>query len=95
MEGGVFLFQGAPFVRDFEYRVEKAQVGVSADFRFANDTVAFVEVEGRIDTSLSAAYFEPTPFSQWQIAVPDTSIDLTNVERIVVEFAGSAIARVA
>ena len=92
--GGVFLFRGPPSCATSSTGWRRRSRGVGR-LSAANDTAGFVEVDGRIDTNLSAAYFEPTPFSQWQIAVPDTSIDLTNVECIVMELAGWRFPRVA
>ena len=40
-----------------------------------------------------ASYFEPTPFTSWTIAVEDPAVTLTAISKIVLEFAGTAIAR--
>ncbi len=83
-------FTSKPLVRDFRYRVSKQQVG-SPSWRFPDGTYGYIEVDGVVDNEVSYAYFQPTPFAQWQITVTGNGVDLSSVTRLVMQFAGSVI----
>lgn len=93
-QGTPYQFTAQPLVRGFKYRVSAANEG-SYDRILANGAYAYIEIDGAVDQEVSYAYFEPTPFSEWQIKLGQSTagLDLSGVTRIVMEFAGSAIFR--
>jgi hypothetical protein len=51
-------------------------------------------VDGAVADEEKYAYFQPTPFSEWVISLPqqyNPNIDLTGLTKITLEFAGSVI----
>lgn len=93
-QGTPYQFTAQPLTRGFKYRVSKTNEG-SYDRIMANGAYAYIEIDGAVDQEVSYAYFEPTPFSEWQIKLNKSTaaLDLSGVTRIVMEFAGSAIFR--
>lgn len=91
-QGTPYQFTAQPLQRGFKYRVSAQNEG-NYDHIFANGTYGYIEIDGAVDQEVSYAYFEPTPFSEWQIKVANAGagLDLSGVTRIVMEFAGSAI----
>ena len=89
--GTPYQFTAQPLQRGFKYRVSAQNEG-NYDHIFANGTYGYIEIDGAVDQEVSYAYFEPTPFSEWQIKVANAGagLDLSGVTRIVMEFAGSA-----
>jgi len=52
-------------------------------------------VDGKVDDREKYLYFQPTPFTQWTIKVPEElnpGIDLSTLRSLKIEFCGSAIA---
>lgn len=90
-----FQFVAAPLLRDFRYRISATDES-NADRRFEDGTFGYVEVDGEIDRRLTFAYFEPTPYSEWQITVRTSAqdLDLSDVTSIIMEFSGSCILKV-
>lgn len=74
--GQTFSFNAAPMQRSFRY-----QGPMAAD--------SSIQLDGSVEVETRYCLFQPTPFSQWQIAVDD--VDLSGLTGIVLEFAGSAI----
>jgi hypothetical protein len=93
-QGTPYQFTAQPLTRGFKYRVSAINQG-SYDRILANGAYAYIEIDGAVDQEVSYAYFEPTPFSEWQIRLANAGagLDLSGVTRIVMEFAGSAIYR--
>ena len=89
-QGTPYQFTAQPLQRGFKYRVSAQNEG-NYDHIFANGTYGYIEIDGAVDQEVSYAYFEPTPFSEWQIKVANAGagLDLSGVTRIVMEFAGS------
>lgn len=51
-------------------------------------------VDGSVADEEKYLYFQPTPFTEWQISLPNkfnSNIDVSNLTKIVLEFAGSVI----
>ncbi|HEX4369128.1 MAG TPA: hypothetical protein VH023_20000 [Rhodopila sp.] len=92
LRGTPYQFTAQPLQRGFKYRVSAKDEG-SYDRIFANGSYGYIELDGAVDQEVSYAYFEPTPFSAWQIRLASggAGLDLSGVTRIVMEFAGSAI----
>lgn len=87
-----YQFTSKPLVRDFEYRVATTKSG-TPDWRFEDGTFGYIEVDGAVDSEVSYAYFQPTPFAEWDISLARTpGIDLSAVTKITMQFAGSVIA---
>jgi len=87
-----YQFTSKPLIRDFEYRVSSKSAG-SPDWVFDDGTFGYVEVDGTVDNEVSYAYFQPTPFAEWNISLTRTpAIDLSGVTKITMQFAGSVIA---
>jgi len=93
-QGAPYQFTAQPLTRGFKYRVSATNEG-SYDRILSNGAYAYIEIDGAVDQEVSYAYFEPTPFSEWQIKLSTSTakLDLSGVTRIVMEFAGSAIFR--
>ncbi|MDQ2837090.1 MAG: hypothetical protein M3Y42_00760 [Actinomycetota bacterium] len=90
-DGKNYQFTSKPLTRDFEYRVTDKRDG-TPDWRFENGTYGYVEVDGVVDTEVSYAYFQPTPFAEWSISLVKTpGVDLSGVTRLTMQFAGSVI----
>jgi hypothetical protein len=77
LHGTNLTFSAAPVKRSFSY-----QGPIQTD--------SSIQVDGSIARKERDFIFEPTPFTQWQISVPD-GIDLREMTAIVLEFIGSAI----
>lgn len=93
-QGQNYQFTAAPLQRVFQYRVNSIREPRDPDWQFSNGEYGYVEVDGQVVDELQYAYFEPTPFSNWEISLPglqNPSIDLSGVTQIVMEFAGSVI----
>jgi hypothetical protein len=100
---GVDGKQGAPVTVDiassaqFEDRRDGAaqrfaSVPVRRSFRYAGlvgDDDA-IQLDGVVEDRERFRYFQPTPFSQWSLSVPQ-DVDLSNLTGILLEFQGSAI----
>jgi len=69
-----------PLEFEFEYRIEANRRTVITDGAFA--------------TKYRPSFFEPTPFTTWTVVVTDKSLNLTTLEKVVLEFDGNSIARV-
>ena len=67
--GTSYQFTSKPLVRDFQYRVTRADDDGSADWSFPNGTYGYIEVDGVVDDEVSYAYFQPTPFAEWHVKV--------------------------
>lgn len=52
-----------------------------------------VLTDGAFASEYRPSFFEPTPFTSWTIALPDDSLDVAEVSKVVLEFEGNAIAR--
>lgn len=91
-QGTPYQFTAQPLQRGYKYKVSATNEG-TYDHIFANGTYGTIDIDGTVDQEVSYAYFEPTPFSEWQIKVANAGagLDLSGVTRIVMEFAGSAI----
>jgi hypothetical protein len=90
--GTQYHFVARPLRRNFQYRVAP-QEDTQPDWKFHDKSFGYIEVDGAVDSEVSYAYFEPTPFTQWELRVePQTG--LSNVTRIRMEMSGSAIAAI-
>ncbi|BAH07544.1 hypothetical protein [Clostridium kluyveri] len=52
-------------------------------------------IEGEVEERSKYKYFQPTPFTQWTISVPEAynqGVDLSTLEAIQIEYAGNVIA---
>jgi hypothetical protein len=89
--GTNFQFTSDPLARTFEYSVSPEDQGGAA-WKFDDGTYGYVEVDGAVDREVSYAYFEPTPFSEWQLTVSQSSpVDVSAVTKVTLIFAGSVI----
>jgi hypothetical protein len=89
--GTTFQFTSDPLARTFEYSVSPEDQGGAA-WKFDDGTYGYVEVDGAVDREVSYAYFEPTPFSEWQLTVSQSSpVDVSAVTKVTLIFAGSVI----
>jgi hypothetical protein len=78
--GRAVTFSGPSLLRVFEYAQDGAQT---------------VLIDGQLADQLAFAYFEPTPFTDWTVSLSDAlnpGLDRSAVERVVLEWSGSAIA---
>lgn len=78
-EGHTFYFAAAPLLRNFKYDS-------------LSGSEAGIRVDGRVADREKFAYFEPTPFTQWTITVPqkhNPGVDLSKVTAVTLEFSGS------
>lgn len=91
-----YQFTSRPLRRDFAYRVSDKHSGDSPEWRFDDGTYGSVVVDGSVDSEVSYAYFEPTPFAQWTVSIKsfNAGIDLSPLTKITMEFAGSVIPQV-
>jgi hypothetical protein len=81
LAGTGFKFTAAPLERFFQYQ------GAPGD---ASGIVG----GGVVDDEDRFAYFQPTPFTNWQLRVPPSlndGLDLTGLSKVTMTFAGSAI----
>lgn len=92
LAGTDYQFTSSPLQRDFEYRVSAKRTG-TPDWEFDDGSFGYIEVDGVVDEEVSYAYFEPTPFAQWQIDLTahNPGLDLSGVTKLTLEFAGSVI----
>ncbi|GAB2962176.1 hypothetical protein GCM10027048_33230 [Hymenobacter coalescens] len=99
LDGTGYQFSSGPLKRAFEYHVE-APAGhqPNPDWQFADGTLGYVELDGRVDNEVKYAYFQPTPFTEWTIQVnpapANAGLDLSQVSRVTLQFEGSAIGTV-
>jgi hypothetical protein len=86
-----FQFMSKPLERIFAYEV--ATRARESAWDFEDGSFGVVEVDGRVDREVEYAYFRPTPFAAWTISLQkhNEGIDLSEVSRITMVFAGSAI----
>ena len=77
-----------------EYRKEKfifSSNPTKLTFAYHNeDGKIIIDTEGAITEELRAAYFKPTPFTEWTISI-DKKVPRNQVNKITLSFAGSAI----
>ncbi|WDE05946.1 hypothetical protein SG34_003170 [Thalassomonas viridans] len=79
--GNQYTFNANPLYRLFGYRLGNDEVSIITDASIAD--------------KFEFAYFEPTPFSTWSLALRNPgSVDLSKVESIRLEFSGNAIPKV-
>lgn len=91
LAGTAYQFTSAPLSRTFEYSVSAHDEG-NADWKFDDGSFGYVDVDGAVDHEVSYAYFEPTPFAEWQLTVKSQPhVDLSRVTKITLIFAGSVI----
>jgi hypothetical protein len=95
-EGTGYQFSSSPLKRSFEYHVEPADNHQpNPDWKFDNGTLGYIELDGDVDNEVKYAYFQPTPFTEWTIAVSpsplNAGLDLTGLSKVTLAFAGSAI----
>jgi hypothetical protein len=74
-----FLFTSAPLQRFFQYHGSP-------------ESGAKIALDGAVADEHRFAFFEPTPFAQWTLAV-NRDLNLSGLSKIVMTFAGSAIGR--
>lgn len=91
-EGTTYQFISKPLAQLFQYRL--SDNNPQPDWRFSNGLFATIELDGRVDNEVSYAYFQPTPFSEWTISVNLSTVDLSKLSKITMEFIGSAIGEV-
>ena len=79
-----FAFSSTLLNRSFDYRLDDAQHNQTS-----------IILDGAVANKLAYAYFEPTPFTTWNVKVADfgqaDTQYLQNVERVRFEFLGSGI----
>jgi hypothetical protein len=91
--GTDFQFVSRPLERHFEYEVTQ-RIFPETKWQFEDGSFGTVTVDGKIDDVVQYAYVEPTPFADWQISVPaGSTVDLSGVTKVTLEFHGSAIGR--
>jgi len=81
LKGKTYYFTSSPLDRRFVYEGEP---GVKKGIR----------VDGSVADEEKYAYFQPTPFSEWLISLPEKynpEIDLSNLSKVTMTFAGSVI----
>jgi hypothetical protein len=88
--GAAYQFTAEPLKRGFEYGVD-VRGREDPAWKFANGQLGYVEVDSSVAEGLGYVYFEPTPFTEWTIAVENPELDLSKVARIIMQFEGSAI----
>jgi hypothetical protein len=86
--GSSYRFTSRPLVRDFRYRVSRADDG-TAVWVFPDGTFGSIEADGVVDDELGYAYLQPTPYAEWHVAVTGDGLDLSGLTRVVMQFAGS------
>jgi hypothetical protein len=89
-----YQFNSKQLTRTFKYRVAKN--GENQAWIFDDGTIGIIQIDGKVDTEVEYAYFEPTPFSEWTIALPkkdknNPSIDYSHISKVTMYFEGSAI----
>jgi hypothetical protein len=89
-QGTSYQFTSKPLQRSFQYRVTRSETDGPPAWRFADDSCGYVVLDGSVDQEVRYAYFEPTPFAQWQISVSSCG-SLAGVTRITLQLAGSVI----
>lgn len=86
--GTSYQFTSRPLVRDFRYRVTHTDDGC-AEWVFPNGAYGSIEVDGMVDDEVGYAYVQPTPFAEWHVEVTGDALDLSDLTRVVMQFAGS------
>jgi hypothetical protein len=71
-------------------------VPVRRSFRYAGAVrnADAIQLDGLVEDRERFRYFQPTPFSQWELSVPQ-DVDLSRLTGIMLEFQGSAIRELA
>lgn len=87
--GTSYRFVSTPLVRDLRYRVTSA-ADSRPDWLFPDGSVGHIEVDGQFPDGDGAAHIQPTPMAEWHLVVSGDGLDLTDLTRVVMEFAGSA-----
>ena len=80
-QGKTFRFTSLPLDRRFQYQGEPGNK-------------KGIQVDGNVADEEKYAYFQPTPFSEWLISLPEklnAGIDLSGLTKITMAFAGSVI----
>ena len=93
-KGKNYQFTCKPLDRPFRYTVAQKPDHSTWEWQFDNGALGMVQLDGRVDTEVEYAYFEPTPFAEWTISLPQNDnpgLDYSKVSKITMEFAGSAI----
>lgn len=95
LNGTEYLFTAKPLKRGFEYHVAPAAgAKPHPDWKFEDGNLGYIELDGSVAAEVSYAYFQPTPFSEWTIALgpsDNPGLDLSKVTRITMQFQGSGI----
>ncbi|WP_299017969.1 hypothetical protein [uncultured Photobacterium sp.] len=81
-----YTFSAAPLSRAFDYQLDDSRLDRSLEEQIS------IITDGKVAKKYAFAYFEPTPFTTWSIALQNMKgYDLSKVERIHLEFTGTAI----
>lgn len=89
LNGESFQFTAAPFTRRVEYSLVTTS---SQTMSFDNGETIYVQASGELANFVQFAYFEPTPFTEWQIRLDDSlDADLSKITAIYIIFSGSFI----
>lgn len=93
-QGTNYQFVSKPLRRTFKYSVHTSNDSPGTpDWRFHNGDLGYVQIDGKVDSEVSFAYFVPTPFSDWTISLKEnnTGIDYSGLTSITMYFEGSVI----
>lgn len=81
-----FTFNAAPLSRSFYYQLDDNRLDEPLEKQIS------IITDGEVAKKYAFAYFEPTPFTTWSIALQNMKdYDLSKVERIHLEFKGTGI----
>ncbi len=83
-----FLFSSSGFDKMFSYKT--SDTSLNAKKSFAAGLFGIIVMDGTAPPDEQNCFFEPTPFSQWSITV-DGIDDLSKVQKVSIQFKGSAI----
>lgn len=76
------------------YRFSSKPTELNFSYNEAAGQVSGIIMDGEIASELTGKYFEPTPYTEWNISVPKTDefkAHLKSIQKIVVIFSGKAI----
>lgn len=86
--GASYRFVSTPLLQDLRYRVTHAATD-RPDWLFPDGSAGHIEVDGAFPGGDGAGLVQPTPMAEWHLAVTGDGLDLTDLTRVVMEFAGS------
>lgn len=89
-----YQFGSKELTRAFKYLISTHNKNSS--WEFENGTYGIVQIDGSVDKEVAYAYFQPTPFSEWNISLTSNNhgLDYSKISKITMVFEGSAIGSV-